>query len=140
MTHFVAAAMNPKTAARRMQLAESPSQSTFKEFAAKGARSEAEMADKILLKAEACIKAPTASSRASAKRNRGKVLKEKKVSFRRIYNLRSLSLLLFMISAPSVLSAVNPSVAAEPRRVIRVNLSARANKSRSTSPENKERG
>ena len=60
MTHFAAAAglaaMNPKTAARRMQLAESPSQSTFKEFAAKGARSEAEMADKIVLKAEACIK------------------------------------------------------------------------------------
>jgi hypothetical protein len=31
---------------------------------------------------------------------------EKKVSFRRIYNLRFLSLLLFKISAPSVLSAV----------------------------------
>jgi hypothetical protein len=47
---------------------------------------------------------------------------ENNVSFRRTYKLRFLrllSLLLFIISAPSVLSAVKLSVAAEPRWVIR---------------------
>ena len=44
--------------------------------------------------------------------------RRKESSFGRTSNLRFLSLLLFMISEPSVLSAVTPSVGAEPRWVI----------------------